>query len=109
MVLATKSDKLPYEMDEENKIAYMRGTRVPIDTVFCAFNQGHTPEEIVQQFPTLDLGEVYEIVGMYIKHRKKFDEYLQARREKRGEIRKQNEKKFDQVEIRERILARKQK
>ncbi len=108
MVLATKSEQLPYEMDEENKIAYMRGTRVPIDSVFCAFNQGHTPEEIVQQFPTLKLGEVYEIVGMYIKHRDEFDDYLEARQKQKEEIQEQNVKKFNQTEIRERILARHQ-
>src|SRR5437879_2771123 len=37
-------------------------TRVPLDTVVYAFNQGASPEEIVMSYPTLELGDVYAIV-----------------------------------------------
>lgn len=38
-------------------------TRVTLDTVVDAFVSGATPEEIVHQDPSLDLADVYAVVG----------------------------------------------
>lgn len=36
-------------------VALVQGIRVPIDTVITAFEQGDTPEEIAQNFPTVSV------------------------------------------------------
>ena len=48
----------------------------------------------------------YEIVGMYIKNKEEFDSYLAARQKKLDTNHALIEEKFDQAEIRKRILSR---
>jgi uncharacterized protein (DUF433 family) len=44
------------------------GTRVTLDLVVRAFNRGATAEEILQKFPSLELSDVYQVIGYYLKH-----------------------------------------
>ena len=39
------------------------GTRVTLDLVVRAFNRGATAEDIVQRFPSLELSDVYLVLG----------------------------------------------
>ena len=43
------------------------GTRVTLETVVEAFRDGATAEEIVQQYPSLFLADVYQILGYYLR------------------------------------------
>jgi hypothetical protein len=55
----------------------------------------------------LPLADVYSVIGYYLHQKQKVDAYL-ARREKFAEkVRRQNEARFDQSGMRERLLARK--
>ena len=81
-------------------------TRVSLDSVIFAFDDGATPEEIVQQYPTLDLAEVYAVVSYYLQHRAEVEGYLERRRTQRRELRNQVELRFDPRGVRERLLAR---
>ncbi|MFN3761659.1 MAG: DUF433 domain-containing protein [Anaerolineae bacterium] len=81
-------------------------TRVTLDTVVSAFLDGATPEEIVHQYPSLDLADVYSVIAYYLRWRDEVDVYLRQRQEQAEEIRKQNEARFDPSGIRERLLAR---
>jgi uncharacterized protein (DUF433 family) len=51
-------------------------TGVTLETVLWAFQQGATPEDIVDQFPSLVLADVYEVIGYYLRHRDDVDAYL---------------------------------
>lgn len=84
------------------------GTRVSLDSVIYAFNEGATPEEIVQQYPTVDLKDVYAVVSYYLQNQAEVESYLDQRRADRQELRKEIESRFDPHGIRERLLARKQ-
>jgi uncharacterized protein (DUF433 family) len=44
------------------------GSRVTLDLVVRAFNRGATAEEIVQDYPSLQLADVYQVIGHYLKH-----------------------------------------
>jgi uncharacterized protein (DUF433 family) len=52
-------------------------TDVPLDSVVAAFHQGHSPEMIRAQFPSLTLEEAYGAIAYYLAHRKDVDAYLQ--------------------------------
>ena len=41
---------------------------MPLETVIASFEEGATPEEITQQYPTMSLGVAYQIVGYYLRH-----------------------------------------
>ena len=75
MPLTISSDPAPLVADE-NGVVRIRGSRVRLDTVIYAFNQGATAEEILQQYPSLALSEIYATIGYYLQHRDSVDAYL---------------------------------
>lgn len=50
---------------------------VPLDSVVASFHQGHSPEMIRSQYPSLTLEEVYGAIAYYLAHRADVDGYLQ--------------------------------
>lgn len=84
-------------------------SRIPLERVVTEFLDGSTPEEIVHQFPTLELGDVYAVISYYLAHRDSIDEYMQVRRREADELRREAEARFDPTGIRERLLARQQR
>lgn len=84
----------------------IRGTRITIDTVLAAFRDGATPEEIVQQYPSLSLADVYQVIGYCLSHFSQFDTYFARRDEMGRATRELNESTWPPHGIRERLLAR---
>jgi len=81
-------------------------TRVTLATVISAFRDGSTAEEIVQQYPSLNLADVYCVIGYYLRRTSEVDAYLQKRRNDAEVSRNQNESRFDPSDVRARLLAR---
>ena len=52
------------------------GTRVTLDTLVAAFREGATPEEIAQQYPSVALGDIYEVIGYALPHPETIEAYL---------------------------------
>ena len=105
MVLAPTTEVIPLTVDPHG-VLRVGHTRVTLDTVLAAFADGATAEEIVQQYPSLDLADVYSIIGYYLRHTAEVDVYLQQRHKQREAVRQQNERRFDPHGVRERLLAR---
>ena len=81
-------------------------TRVTLDTVVAAFISGATAEEIALRYSTLDLAEVYAVIGYYLRHRSEVETYLGERARQRADVRRENEARFDPTGVRARLLAR---
>lgn len=96
---------VPLSADKDGVIR-VGSTRVTLDTVISAFLDGATAEEIVHQYPSLQLADVYSVIGYYLKQRDEVDAYLQRRREHAERVRRQNEARYDPAGIRDRLLAR---
>jgi uncharacterized protein (DUF433 family) len=90
-------------------VARVGGTRVTLDTVVRAFIRGATAEEIAQQYPSLSLSDVYATISYYLQNTAAVDQYLEKRLKQAHSVKRENQKKFDQTGIRERLLARKNK
>jgi uncharacterized protein (DUF433 family) len=105
MSLVTEAPPVPLRTDHQGDIRVGK-TRVPLDTVVFAFNQGATPEEIVMGYPTLDLGDVYAVVNYYLHNRAEVDAYLSQREAEAARVQEENEKRFPQSGIRARLLSR---
>ena len=105
MTFSIETEPLPLEMDADGVIR-VGGTRVTLDTVVAVFNEGATAEEIVQQYPSLRLADVYSVISYYLRHSSEVEDYLRQRQQQRETVRKQNESRFDSSGIRERLLAR---
>jgi uncharacterized protein (DUF433 family) len=55
------------------------GTRVLLEIVIRAFQDGATAETIVQRYPSLALSDVYSTIGYYLRHSTEVDAYLTDR------------------------------
>ena len=82
MVLAPTTEVIPLTVDAHGALR-IGNTRVTLETVLAAFADGATAEEIVQQYPSLHLADVYSVIGYYLRHTSEIDAYLQQRREQR--------------------------
>ncbi|MGI8670764.1 MAG: DUF433 domain-containing protein [Aridibacter sp.] len=87
----------------------MGNTRVSLDSVIIAFNQGATPEQIMQSYDTLTLSEIYSAISYYLQNREEVDSYLAKRSEQNAKLRKDVESRFNHKGLREKLLARKRK
>jgi uncharacterized protein (DUF433 family) len=105
MTLPIATEAVPLVTDVDGVIRVGK-TRVTLDTVISAFLDGATAEEIIHQYPSLDLADVYFVIAYYLRRRAEVDAYLQRRQEQAERIRQQNESRFDPSGIRDRLLAR---
>ena len=103
--LTLRAEPVPLATDIDG-VVRVGGTRVTLDTVVAAFEDGATAEEIVYQCPSLGLADVYSVIGYYLHRRSEVEAYLRQRQQRADEVRRQNEARFDPRGIRERLLAR---
>lgn len=99
------SDALPIQEDGDG-VLRVGDTRVTLDVLVEAFDEGATPEEIVQQYPTVQLADVYSVVAHLLRHRPEVDAYLARRRAQSGGVRTTNEARVDPRGVRDRLMAR---
>lgn len=84
-------------------------SRVLLELVIRAFQDGATPETIVQRYSTLALSDVYAVIAYYLRHRKEVEGYLARREQQATEARQRIESQHgDLSEIRARLLAKRQ-
>ena len=103
MSLVIVDTPIPLKTDQED-VVRVGNTRVTLDTVVSAFKEGATAEEIVSQYPSLLLADVYAVIGYYLQHQADVEVYLSRRQQMA--VRAQNEARFNQQGIRARLLAR---
>jgi uncharacterized protein (DUF433 family) len=80
--------------------------RVLLELVIRAFQDGATPEAIVQRYPTVTLGDVYAVIAYYLRNHAEIEAYLAQREKRAAEVRQKIE--ADQgnlADVRRRLLA----
>ncbi len=105
MTLVITTEPISLETDADG-VVRVGGTRVALDTIVAAFNDGATAEEIVHQYPSLHLADVYAVISYYLRQHSEVESYLRQRRQQAAYIRQQNEARFDPDSVRDRLLAR---
>lgn len=65
-----------YVRVDEHGVLRVGNARVMLDSVVAAFEQGHSPETIQQQFSDLSLEEVYGASTYYLAHHDEVQAYL---------------------------------
>lgn len=95
----------PLHADDHGAIR-VGNSRVLLELVIRAFQDGAVPETIVQRYSTLTLPEVYAVIAYYLRHTPEVESYLAHRERKAEEIRRRIEsQQRDLTEIRARLLA----
>lgn len=83
------------------------GTRVLLERIVHAFQDGATPEGIVQSYDTLHLADVYAVLSWYLRHKADVEDYLRNRAKEAEATRRQIEaQQPDRAELRARLMAR---
>jgi uncharacterized protein (DUF433 family) len=59
-------------------------SNVTLETVVLAYQNGSTPEQIVECFPTVALADVYDVVAYYLRHQVEVEAYM-AEQERQAE------------------------
>jgi uncharacterized protein (DUF433 family) len=96
---------IPLETDADGVIRVSQ-TRVTLDTIVTAFQEGATAEEIAQQYPTVALADVYYGIGYYLHRKDEVEAYLGKREKEADELQNQMEARFNSIGIRERLTAK---
>lgn len=105
MQLVIESEPVPIAADSDG-VYRVGSTRVSLDTVVAAFNDGATPEEIIEQYPAIALDHAYAVIGYYLRHKPAVDAYLSARGDSAARVKAQVEHAQPPQGIRERLMAR---
>jgi uncharacterized protein (DUF433 family) len=104
-VQAFELPPVPLREDAEGVVRVV-GSRVTLDSIVAVFDRGATPEEVVQSFPSLGLGDVYSVLAWVVSRRVDVNVYLSRRSAEESTIRADVESRFPTADLRERLLAR---
>jgi len=88
MALTIKDQPIPLTLGEDG-IARVADTRVRLEAVIAAYHEGATAEEVSLRYTTVELADVYFVIGYYLKHRYEVDKYLKTRRSQDQAVREQ--------------------
>ncbi|HEX9991210.1 MAG TPA: DUF433 domain-containing protein [Chloroflexia bacterium] len=105
MAFSIAEEPVPLKVDADG-VVRVGGTRVTLDTVVYAFKQGATAEEILQQYPSLQLADIYSAIGYYLHRQSEVETYLRERELQAEEVRAKYSQPVDVQGLRERLLAR---
>ena len=78
MSLTLERETPPLREDETGAIR-VGNSRILLETVIRAFQDGASPESIVHRYSTLSLSDVYNTIGYYLRHRDAVEAYLNQR------------------------------
>ena len=105
MTVVIQTAAPPIRQDESGSLR-VGNSRVLLELVIQEFQDGATPETIVQQFPTLKLADVYAVIGYYLGHREEIEAYLTEREDMARDVRQRiDNAQPDLGDIRRRLLA----
>jgi uncharacterized protein (DUF433 family) len=98
-------DAIPLSTDASG-VYRVGASRVTLDLVVRAFNRGATAEEIAQDFPSLQLSEVYQVIGYYLKHGSELAEYFESRTRAEQGLLAEHKEEWSPRGLRRRLIAR---
>src|SRR3712207_3700709 len=75
-----KEEKQYIRLDEHG-VMRIGNSRVMLDSIVAGFEQGHSPETLQQQYPTLSLEEVYGAITYYLARTDEVHTYLKRQGE----------------------------
>lgn len=106
--MALLVDSMPKPVRKDKFGVFRVGaSRISLDSVVQAFNEGLDAAEIREEYISLSLAEVHAAIAFYLHNKTAVDKYLEARDAEYERLRSENLKEFPQTVTREILLARK--
>lgn len=63
----------------ENGVYRVADTRIPLERIVECYQEGLAPEDIVREFDTLRLSDIYAVISYYLDHKDAVEEYMRER------------------------------
>jgi uncharacterized protein (DUF433 family) len=105
MTIIIQPEAPPLHQDASGALR-VGASRVLVELVIRAFQDGATPEAIAQRYPTATLADIYAVIAYYLRHRQELEAYLAEREQQAQEVRQRIERhQGDLADLRRRILA----
>jgi uncharacterized protein (DUF433 family) len=95
----------PLRRDESGTIR-VGNTRVTLDSVVHQFKEGAVAEQILYDFPSLTLRQIYGAIFYYLEHTEAVEQYLREQERIGEETRRFIESRMNTEQLRARIRAR---
>jgi len=105
MSLVIEAESPPLRMGEGCTI-HVGGSRVTLDTVVIAYQQGDSPEAIADSYPSVPLADIFAVITYYLRHRDEVEAYLAEGELIADRVRKECEARFPSAGLKEKLLAR---
>ena len=105
MIQLTLAQTTPLWQEPDGTVR-ITGSRVTLDTIVGAFQQGATAEQIQDSFPSLSLRQIYGTIAWYLENEGEVAVYLRERRADAEAIRREVESRQDAAGFRARLRAR---
>ena len=103
----TIASEAPPLRREGSGVLRVGASRVLVELLVRAFQDGSTPEAIAQRYPTVMLADTYAVIAYYLRHRDELEAYLEDREQQAGAVRQRIEAgQGTLVGVRERLLIR---
>lgn len=105
MVAPSAGERYPARMDwptleEDRYLEFgapgdirLRGTRVDLCVIVEDYLDGHLPEHMVVDYPTLELEAVYGSIAYYLRHRVAVDRYVELSRQRADRMYAEHQKR----------------
>ncbi len=100
------SEAKTYVRTDEHGAMRIGQTRVLLESVIYAFQEGHSPETIRQEYPALSLEEVYGTIAFYLANRECVHQYLERQERLWNDLRQKAEQSPSPVVERLRSLRK---
>ncbi len=106
MTLAFTTMSHPFREDVDGVIR-IGATRVTLETVVAAYDQGSTPDEIALRYPVLDLAQVYTTIAFFLANEADLRKYVLDQGAGSAAARQESDQRPAVAALRERLRARK--
>jgi uncharacterized protein (DUF433 family) len=105
-VAVALTPQVPPIAADRDGVLRVSGTRVTVDTIVEAFEEGASAEEIASQYPVVPLSDVYAVIAYYLHHKAEISTYLGSRYDAQAKVRSALRKESGARAVREILLAR---
>jgi uncharacterized protein (DUF433 family) len=90
MTPTLQADPLPLRVEEDGGIR-VGDSRIHLELVIERFENGESPESIIQAYDTLTLADLYAVLAYYLRHKDEVREYIGRRDREAEQLRRQLE------------------
>lgn len=67
---------VPLRWAEEGQVVRLNNSRIALDIIVSLYRRGYTPEMIIDNYPWLELSDIYLIIAFYLRNKKSVRDYL---------------------------------